>query len=419
MDSVQVNNCSESVQSSAEELETELRDALCCLHQSDYVPSTRLLALTGCRPTDGVLAVQTAILNAIDALEPSPTAPATAESRLVHKTLVNRFVLRLTQEQTAERMNLSLSSTRRAQQRAIHALARWLWEASSAGEAVAEDGHEHPSDTTQAPSWRAQTEREMASLQAQAPNAVADVAQTLRDVLELRAILAPRDEVELQVESVQPDLTAPLHPSVLRQILIASLRRLAGYTTTGPVTIFAGREDGQTKITISAPLSADDTVTPADLTRHILAPEPTTVDAHIDHGQAFLWIRVPATDTTTVLAIDDNPDMVHFYRRSTVGTRYRIIHAAEGADLQTVIAETKPDMIVLDIMLPDVDGWRLLMRLHEAPETRSIPVIVCSVVREPELAISLGAAASLSKPVRRQTFLQALDQASRPGQAES
>ena len=73
--------------------------------------------------------------------------------------------------------------------------------------------------------------------------------------------------------------------------------------------------------------------------------------------------------------------------------------------------EIKPDIIVLDVMLPDVDGWELLSQLHEHPLTRSVPVIVCSVVGEEDLALALGAKVYLPKPVRRQQFLQALDQA--------
>jgi len=66
--------------------------------------------------------------------------------------------------------------------------------------------------------------------------------------------------------------------------------------------------------------------------------------------------------------------------------------------------------------LPDIDGWELLTNLREHPATRSLPVIVCSVVREEELALALGAARYVPKPVRRQEFIQALDQVSPPAQ---
>jgi len=112
-----------------------------------------------------------------------------------------------------------------------------------------------------------------------------------------------------------------------------------------------------------------------------------------------------------VLIVDDNADLIHLYRRYVVGTRYHIVHTAQGQRVFEIAEASSPDVIVLDVMLPDVDGWELLADLHEHSATRSIPVIVCSVIREEDLALALGAALYLPKPVERQQFLQALDQA--------
>jgi CheY-like chemotaxis protein len=60
-------------------------------------------------------------------------------------------------------------------------------------------------------------------------------------------------------------------------------------------------------------------------------------------------------------------------------------------------------------MLSDMDGWEILTLLHSTARTRSIPVIVCSVIRQEELALGLGASLYIPKPVGRQDFIQALD----------
>ena len=62
-------------------------------------------------------------------------------------------------------------------------------------------------------------------------------------------------------------------------------------------------------------------------------------------------------------------------------------------------------------MLPDIDGWALLSHLHENPTTHSVPIIVCSVIQQDELALALGAAICLTKPVWRSDFVRALDRA--------
>jgi hypothetical protein len=63
------------------------------------------------------------------------------------------------------------------------------------------------------------------------------------------------------------------------------------------------------------------------------------------------------------------------------------------------VAETQPDVITLDVMMPNMDGWQVLRALAQNPATAKIPVVVCSVLREPEVALSLGARAYLKKPI--------------------
>jgi CheY-like chemotaxis protein len=76
-----------------------------------------------------------------------------------------------------------------------------------------------------------------------------------------------------------------------------------------------------------------------------------------------------------------------------------------------LLAEAEsPEIIVLDVMLPDTDGWELLGRLRAHPLTRQTPVIVCTILPQEQLALALGAAAFLSKPISRPALLAALDQ---------
>jgi CheY-like chemotaxis protein len=59
-------------------------------------------------------------------------------------------------------------------------------------------------------------------------------------------------------------------------------------------------------------------------------------------------------------------------------------------------------------MIPEMDGWEVLQRLRNHPQTASIPIIICSVLDSPELAYSLGASLFLSKPIGRDDILNAL-----------
>ncbi len=61
-------------------------------------------------------------------------------------------------------------------------------------------------------------------------------------------------------------------------------------------------------------------------------------------------------------------------------------------------------------MMPEVDGWEILGQLEQHPLTHALPIIICSVLPERDLALMLGAATYLPKPVTRSTLLAALNQ---------
>lgn len=85
-----------------------------------------------------------------------------------------------------------------------------------------------------------------------------------------------------------------------------------------------------------------------------------------------------------------------------------VIHPV-GAGALDVALRVKPDVIVLDILLPDCSGWEVLSELKTHPQTKSIPVIIISVVDERSRSLEMGAIEHLLKPLSRQKFYQALN----------
>jgi CheY-like chemotaxis protein len=110
----------------------------------------------------------------------------------------------------------------------------------------------------------------------------------------------------------------------------------------------------------------------------------------------------------TVLVIDDNEGLIVLVERYLSTQICRVIKAGNGPDGLQLAQDLTPDAIILDIMLPKIDGWEVLQRLRADARTMNIPVIVCSVMNEPELAESLGASLVLPKPVSRDTLIGAL-----------
>ena len=114
----------------------------------------------------------------------------------------------------------------------------------------------------------------------------------------------------------------------------------------------------------------------------------------------------------TVLHIDDQPANVSLVER-LLETRsdLRLLSAADGRSGLALAREVRPDVIVLDLHLPDIAGDEVLRRLYNEPGTRHIPIIVLSADATPgQIARlrQLGAREYITKPFKIQVFLQAL-----------
>ena len=110
----------------------------------------------------------------------------------------------------------------------------------------------------------------------------------------------------------------------------------------------------------------------------------------------------------TILVIDDNPGFVDLLNAYLTQHACRVLSATNGQEGLRIAQEATPAAIVLDVMMPDMDGWELLQRLRVHPQTMHVPVIVCSVLANPDLARSLGATLVLPKPVSQGDVLSAL-----------
>ena len=118
---------------------------------------------------------------------------------------------------------------------------------------------------------------------------------------------------------------------------------------------------------------------------------------------------VPAIEQLAVLCIDDNADTLQLYKRYLAGGRYLFAGLRDPQEALAVAGSLAPRIIVLDVMLPGVDGWELLGRLRAHPRTRDVPIIICSILPQRQLALALGAAGFLQKPLTQEALLQALD----------
>jgi len=111
----------------------------------------------------------------------------------------------------------------------------------------------------------------------------------------------------------------------------------------------------------------------------------------------------PAVDgRATVLVVDDDPTMIGLLGKMLEKEGYRVISATNGVEALSLARQHRPQAITLDVLMPQMDGWRALKELKADAALRDIPVIMVTVLNERGMAIPLGAADFLTKPVDRQ-----------------
>jgi len=96
-----------------------------------------------------------------------------------------------------------------------------------------------------------------------------------------------------------------------------------------------------------------------------------------------LWLRSTAVERgpgfgKTIVVVNDSPELLELAELLLTDEDYDVKVALAGRGALDLIRTTRPDLIVLDIRLPDVSGWDILQALKLDPNTSSIPVLVCS-----------------------------------------
>jgi signal transduction histidine kinase/CheY-like chemotaxis protein len=133
---------------------------------------------------------------------------------------------------------------------------------------------------------------------------------------------------------------------------------------------------------------------------------PAAKEALVSHGEADR----PANDVPTVLLVDDDEDLATRMQEAWKD-RYRILRIARGVEALDVARRLQPDVVLLDVVLPDLSGYDVLRILRTTAATAAIPVIMLTVQPERALAANLGAVDVIAKPFDLDHVTRAIDHA--------
>lgn len=359
------------------------------------------------------------VVRAIAKQRPGPETPAHTAAWRHYHVLTYRFVEQSTQAEVADDMCVSIRQLRRYERAAVEWLADSLWREQRLSKSVAQltplaGGGGAPAEAAQ------DHQQELAWVRESFPSA----ATSLRDLVD-RALSTVRplaNEMSVRIECHIPDVLCPIVGQLapLRQSLINLLSAAIRSAPGGSIELTGQMSGGGLVLLVRAivggarpPAEAAGEVSESlEMARQLAVAFGATLLVHTlaecQEERLCAALTLAQARESQVLFVDDNEDALRLFERYLQDTRFRMLPLREPERAADTAVEVRPAAVVLDVMLPGVDGWELLGRLREHPATRSIPVLVCTILPQEELALALGAAEFIRKPVSREELLSAL-----------
>jgi len=393
----------------------EVRDALECLYENVALAQVPLAAMlpdvaSAQDVQERAQRLRSILLSAIELLQPARQEPFGSRAARSYEVLNLRYIEGMSVVQVADELSLVERQVYRDLRRAYEELAQVL--RSYVPQPL-------PAPARAPVAAASSFQEELARLVAK-PKRL-DLAQALRGALHAVRPLAERLGMQLEhsVEANLPPVSAD--EGILRQVLIQMLSLAVQSASSVAVSLEPAREPG--RLALTARFHAD-RQPPRD---DILASLRRLAELQHLHlgaeqrvgGYTVLTLSVNVAEPRTVLVVEDNEGAIELYRRYlSQSDEWQIVGAIDPRVSYDLAARLRPAVIILDIMMPQQDGWSVLQLLRAQPQTAAIPIIVCSVFDDPELATALGANAYLKKPVTQFEFLVALRKYAPAGYAD-
>lgn len=398
-------------------LTRQIRRALLDLYDPPHLARSPLIAcLQLTRQADPPAALHRVLLEAVEALKPADDIPPQANAWRTYRILLHRYIQQIPQQEIAASLGFSVRQLQRHELAALQTLADHLAPRCAAA----------PPDAAPT-SPAAAADDELAQVRTSFANEALSLAETVQAALKVARPLLEATRTRLALE-VSPELPRVAGRGIpLRQALVSILTAAAHCGQANLIELRAAAEDNQVRLivrpvshqTIGAARVCGDDLDNLTMARQLVALSGGALEWQDAPAAAFVvTLRLPIADRWTVLAIDDNTDSLHLLQRLLEGTRYGLIAEPDPVRAEALAGQLSPRAIILDVMLPGMDGWELLDRLREHPATAPIPIIVSTILPHEQLALTLGAAAFLRKPVSRATLLATLDALTAPSYSD-
>lgn len=343
------------------------------------------------------------ILDAIDEMKPGAELRSTLRPERTRRILQLRYVEGLPFRDVMATLALSQTQYHREQRHAIESLSTLLWEKRVAPEDI---------DTSGSTPMLLEPLEEDLELACRGDTECVELRKLFADVITMLGALVGDQGIRVVIASNAPETRLLTNRPVLRELLINAIGYVSEMVRGGEIVLGCGAVAETIHITISY--------------RGERSKNGFEESWRIDFGsklaQSLSGEMILCSDThssqqihlilpsafKTLLIVDDNPGFIQLVSRYLADQPYLVISARSVTDCIELTHDNHPDVILLDVMLPHLDGWEALQLLKHDPGFCGVPIVVCTILGEAKLAYALGASGFIRKPVMRNALLEAL-----------
>ncbi len=332
--------------------------------------------------------VRRVLLQAIESTNPGNNFYFREPQARPYQMLQLHYVERLTIQKSAQELGISERQAYRDLRQGEENVLAFLMSQAAKGISAEKTQNEEPSKRV------AQHGTNLASLALGAITSIEKLAQKLG--------------ITLDIHIAKKDFNVPADPAIARQVLVGLLSR-AIQQARSTLHIHLRTGGGSARLVLTFTSMEHEPAAVVD---------PLILGFVRQMGWAYQDEAGPPRQITLVipgtglhlLIIDDDEGFISLVRRYLTGYAVQVDMAHNGAEGIRAARQGLPDGILLDVMMPGLDGWQVLQTLRTDPRTIDIPIIVCSVFNDPELANSLGATWLLPKPASQESLQDVFQQ---------
>lgn len=347
------------------------------------------------------------IIRAVEQLRPEPHIAFHAKDARTYNILNLHYIDQQDIEEVMERLALSRRQYFREQARALELLSKIFLQQL-----------DHQKDDERTAPQKIGTitlASEIASLRQTNPHVRMNLGELVAGVVEAMTRLSMQYDVHIVIDETLKQVELSIDRTMLRQALLSTFSLLITNLTPGTQVMWS-HSTSEVAVTVNMSFSTTQEqvevlrskLNDAESLRTVLQSIRLSLElVGLDDGSVTLKMIIPLKPFN-VLVIDDNPDVIDLFRRYLTHQPYSLIAVQDAKTGVQIARETQPLAIILDLMLPNQDGYETLQSLKSHPETSRIPVLICSVLDAAELALSLGADDYLKKPPGQQELLSIL-----------